>query len=121
MCARFQVAHKECHLRAVKRIMTYLVLIPNLVLWYPKGSHFDLIGYSNADYAGCRVDRNSNVIVVLEVLFLYTTMQVRVCVDRDNQILWVLRNKIMLPYPWPKKSMLWSLVVVHNYFGCGKL
>jgi hypothetical protein len=26
MCARFQAAPKECHLRAVKRIMRYLVL-----------------------------------------------------------------------------------------------
>jgi hypothetical protein len=28
MCARFQAAPKECHLRAVKRIMRYLVLTP---------------------------------------------------------------------------------------------
>jgi hypothetical protein len=26
MCARFQAAPKECHLRAAKRIMRYLVL-----------------------------------------------------------------------------------------------
>ena len=28
-------------------------------LWYPKGSWFELIGYSNSDYAGCRIDRKS--------------------------------------------------------------
>jgi hypothetical protein len=32
MCARFQAAPKDCHLRAVKRIMRYLVLTPNLGL-----------------------------------------------------------------------------------------
>jgi hypothetical protein len=32
MCARFQAAPKECHLWAVKRIMSYLVLTPNLGL-----------------------------------------------------------------------------------------
>jgi hypothetical protein len=32
MCARFQAVPKECHLRAVKRIMRYLVLTPNLGL-----------------------------------------------------------------------------------------
>jgi hypothetical protein len=32
MCVRFQVAPKECHLRAVKRIMRYLVLTPYLGL-----------------------------------------------------------------------------------------
>jgi hypothetical protein len=37
MCARFQAAPKNCHLRAVKRIMRYLVLTPNIGLWYPKG------------------------------------------------------------------------------------
>ncbi|XP_019157366.1 PREDICTED: uncharacterized protein LOC109153929 [Ipomoea nil] len=28
-------------------------------LWYPKGRSFDLIGYSDADFAGCRIDRKS--------------------------------------------------------------
>jgi hypothetical protein len=59
MCVRFQVAPKECHLRAIKRIMRYLVLTPYLGLWYPKGAHFELIGYFDADYAGCKVDRKS--------------------------------------------------------------
>jgi hypothetical protein len=54
MCARFQAAPKDCHLRAVKRIMRYLVLTPNLGLWYPKGSHSELLAYSDADYAGCK-------------------------------------------------------------------
>jgi hypothetical protein len=49
MCARFQVALKDCHLRAVKRIMRYLVLTPNLGLWYPRGSRFELLGYLDAD------------------------------------------------------------------------
>jgi hypothetical protein len=59
MCAKFQAAPKDCRLRAVKRIMRYLVLTPNLGLWYPRGSYFELVGYSDADYAGCKVDRKS--------------------------------------------------------------
>jgi hypothetical protein len=59
MCARFEISPKECHLRAIKRIMRYLVLTPYLDLWYPKGAHFELIGYSDVDYAGCQVDRKS--------------------------------------------------------------
>jgi hypothetical protein len=59
MCARFQANLKEVHLRAVKRIMRYLVYTPKFGLWYPKGSTFDLIGYSNADYARCKIDRKS--------------------------------------------------------------
>jgi hypothetical protein len=59
MCVRFQANPKQVHLRAVKRIMRYLVYTPKLGLWYPKGSTFDLIGYSDADYAGCKIDRKS--------------------------------------------------------------
>jgi hypothetical protein len=43
----------------VKRIMRYLVYTPKFGLWYPKGSTFDLIGYSDADWAGCKIDRKS--------------------------------------------------------------
>jgi hypothetical protein len=59
MCARFQANLKECHFMAVKRILRYLVFTPNLGLWYPKGSSFGLLGYSDSDYAGCKVDRKS--------------------------------------------------------------
>jgi hypothetical protein len=59
MCARFQAGPKEVHLRAVKRILRYLVHTPKFGLWYPKGSTFDLIGYSNADWTGCKIDRKS--------------------------------------------------------------
>jgi hypothetical protein len=59
MCARFQATPKDYHLRAVKRIMRYLVLTPNLDLWYPKGSRFELLGYSDVDYVRCKVDRKS--------------------------------------------------------------
>jgi hypothetical protein len=57
MCARFQANPKECHLSTVKRILRYLVHTPNLGLWYPKGSKFNLLGYSDSDYAGCKVER----------------------------------------------------------------
>jgi hypothetical protein len=39
--------------------MRYLVLTPYLSLWYPKGAHFELIGYSDADYASYKVDRKN--------------------------------------------------------------
>ena len=59
MCARFQAAPKESHLTAVKRIFRYLVHTPNFGLWYPKGSSFGLVGYSDSDYAGDKVGRKS--------------------------------------------------------------
>jgi hypothetical protein len=59
MCARFQAAPKECHLTAMKRIMRYLKYSPNVGLWYPKGAKFELVGFSDSDYTGCKVDRKS--------------------------------------------------------------
>jgi hypothetical protein len=59
MCARFQDNPKECHLMVIKRIFRYLVHAPHLGLWYPKGSTFDLLSYSDSDYTGCKVDQKS--------------------------------------------------------------
>ena len=59
MCARFQANPKETHLIVVKRILRYLKHTPSIGLWYPKGARFELIGYSNSDYAGCKVDRKN--------------------------------------------------------------
>ncbi|SPT18030.1 unnamed protein product [Triticum aestivum] len=59
MCACFQATPKESHHKVVKHILRYLAHTPTLGLWYPKGSTFDLIGYSASDYAGDRVDRKS--------------------------------------------------------------
>jgi hypothetical protein len=59
MCARCQANTKEVRLRAVKRIMRYLIYTPKFGLWYPKVSTFDLIGYSDANYARCKIDRKS--------------------------------------------------------------
>jgi hypothetical protein len=59
MCARFQADPKEAHLTAVKRILRYLAYTPKFGLWYPRGSTFDLIGYSDADWAGCKINIKS--------------------------------------------------------------
>jgi hypothetical protein len=59
LCACFQSAPKECHFVAFKQILRYLVHTPTLGLWYPKGSTFDLVGYSGSDWAGDKVDQKS--------------------------------------------------------------
>ena len=59
LCARFQANSKESHLTTIKRIFRYIKGTQNLGLWYPKDIGFNLIGYSHADYVGCRVDKKS--------------------------------------------------------------
>nr|GEX81814.1 putative ribonuclease H-like domain-containing protein [Tanacetum cinerariifolium] len=43
----------------VKRIFRYLKGKPHLGLWYLKDSPFDLVAYSDSDYAGATLDRKS--------------------------------------------------------------
>nr|GEV49215.1 hypothetical protein [Tanacetum cinerariifolium] len=56
---QYQANPKESHLVAVKRIFRYLKGTPNLGLWYPKGSCFDLKAYPKLDYARCNLERKS--------------------------------------------------------------
>jgi hypothetical protein len=108
ICARFQDTSKDCHLRVVKRIMRYLVLTPKLDLWYPKGPCFELLGYSDADYARCKVDKKST--------------------SRTCQFLgWSLvswsskkQNYVLLSTAEAEYVTVGSCCV-HNYFGCDKL
>ncbi|GJZ49449.1 hypothetical protein Tco_0603639, partial [Tanacetum coccineum] len=57
--ARYQVNPNVSHLHAVKRIFRYLKGQPKLGLWYPKDSPFDLVAYTDSDYAGASLDRKS--------------------------------------------------------------
>ncbi|GKD47158.1 hypothetical protein Tco_1271803 [Tanacetum coccineum] len=58
-CARYQVNLKVSHLHAMKRIFRYLKSQPKLGLWYPKDSPFDLVAYTDSNYAGVSMDRKS--------------------------------------------------------------
>ena len=59
LCARYQSQPKESHLKVVKRILRYLKDSIDFGLFYPKQPSFDLISYSDADFAGYKTDRKS--------------------------------------------------------------
>ena len=59
LCARFQANPKESHLNSIKRIFRYLKGTKDLGLWYPKSDNFELICYSDVDFGGNKIDRNS--------------------------------------------------------------
>nr|GEW31886.1 hypothetical protein [Tanacetum cinerariifolium] len=54
LCARYQAKPTEKHLKEVKKIFRYLWGTVNTSLWYTKDSGFELTGFSDADYAGCK-------------------------------------------------------------------
>jgi hypothetical protein len=59
LCARFQASPRTSHRQAVKRIFRYLRHTPDFGLWYSASSSLALHGFSDADFAGCRLDRKS--------------------------------------------------------------
>nr|GEU96443.1 hypothetical protein [Tanacetum cinerariifolium] len=54
VCARHQAQPIEKHLKEVKRIFRYLRGTINMRLWYTKDYGFELTGFSDADYTGCK-------------------------------------------------------------------
>nr|GEX63884.1 ribonuclease H-like domain-containing protein [Tanacetum cinerariifolium] len=58
-CSRHQVTPLTSHLNALKKIFKYLKGQPNLGLWYPRDSLFQLEAYSDSDYVGSHGDRKS--------------------------------------------------------------
>ena len=59
LCARFQSNPKESHFKAAKRILKYLKGTTFVGLWYPSHSTIHLVGYSNSDFAVCKLHRKS--------------------------------------------------------------
>ncbi|KEH38066.1 hypothetical protein MTR_2g460640 [Medicago truncatula] len=82
LCARFQTAPKESHYIAIKRILRYLVGTPSVGLWYKKGTHFDLMAYCDADYAGDKIERKIDDVVVDVLVDRVDDVVVDVVVDR---------------------------------------
>ncbi|WVZ93922.1 hypothetical protein U9M48_039872 [Paspalum notatum var. saurae] len=59
LCARYHASPRTSHRQAVKRIFRYLKFTPELGFWYSSGSSLFLRGFSDADHAGCQIDRKS--------------------------------------------------------------
>jgi len=59
MCARFQANLKDSHFNAAKRILKYLKGATNVGLWYPNEATINLKGYSDSDFARCKLDRKN--------------------------------------------------------------
>jgi hypothetical protein len=59
LCARYQANPKESHLVALKRILKYVKSTLNLGSWYGRQTELNLIGFTDADFAGDKLDRKS--------------------------------------------------------------
>jgi hypothetical protein len=59
LCAHFQACPHSSHRTAVQRIFTYLKHTPEFGIWYSASSLLNLVGFFNADFVGCGIDRKS--------------------------------------------------------------
>ena len=90
-------------MKATKRILRYLKHTQNVGLWYPKGAKFELVGYSDSDYVGCKVERKS------------TSGKCQLL--GRSLVSWLSKKKIVLHYQPPKPNTYPPVVVVHKFFG----
>jgi hypothetical protein len=59
MLGRFQSNPRLGHLRAVKKVLHYMQGTKDYMLTYRRSDNLEVIGYSDADYAGCEDSRKS--------------------------------------------------------------
>jgi hypothetical protein len=60
--ARFQASPRSSHRIAVQRIFRYLKHTYEFEIWY-SASSLDLVGFSDADFASCGIDRKSTSVI----------------------------------------------------------
>jgi len=59
LCARYQSIAKESHYKFVKRIVKYLNGTIIVGSWYLIDVSCTLVGFSNFDFRGCKLDKKS--------------------------------------------------------------
>lgn len=59
VCSRFQSNPMMSHYNIAMKILKYVKGTVEVGLWYPKVSGLNLVGYSDADFAGSLLDRKS--------------------------------------------------------------
>jgi hypothetical protein len=91
LCALFQSSPRYSHRMAVQRVFRYLKHTPEFEIWYYVSSSLDLVGFSDADFAGCGIDRKSTSMTCHFLDLLSFTD--------------LLRNSLQLHSPPPRPSM----------------
>jgi hypothetical protein len=57
LSVRCQSSPRSSHQTTVQRVFRYFKHTPEFGIWYSASSSVDLVGFSDADFAGCEIDR----------------------------------------------------------------
>ncbi|GJU23008.1 putative ribonuclease H-like domain-containing protein [Tanacetum coccineum] len=120
-CARYQVNPKVSHLHVVKRIFRYLKGQPKLGLWYPKDSPFDLVAYTDSDYAGASLDRKSTTggcQFLGSRLISWQCKKQTVVANSTTEAEYVVASSCYGQVLWIQNQLL---DYGHNYYFCAKV
>ncbi|GJV68284.1 putative ribonuclease H-like domain-containing protein [Tanacetum coccineum] len=101
-----KVTPKTSHLNAVKRIFKYLKGKPNLGLWYPRESPFDLEAFSVLIMWVQPLTEKSTTGKVVNFL---TKTYLMLCKKQDNMLLQQLKLNMLAA-----RKLLWTSIVVYH-------
>jgi hypothetical protein len=59
LCVGFQASSRSSHRAIIQRIFRYLKHTLEFEIWYSAASLLDLVGFFDADFVGCGIDRKS--------------------------------------------------------------
>jgi hypothetical protein len=107
LCVCFQSSPRSSHRTTVQRVFRYLKHTLDFGIWYSASSSLDLVGFSDADFAGCGIDRKSTSVTChfLGSSFIYWSSQKQSSVAQSttkveyvatascySQILWIVHT-----------------------------
>jgi hypothetical protein len=59
LCVCFQASPRSSHRTVIQRIFRYLKHTLEFGIWYSVSSSLDRVGFSDADFTGCGIDRKN--------------------------------------------------------------
>ena len=111
VCAHFQVAPKESHLTAVKRIIRYVNRTSNYGIWYSRDSNNCLARYLDFDWVGCVNDRKSTS---GDYFYLRNNMVSRMSKMQNSVFLSMTEVKYIVAGSCCAQQ-LWMKKILHDY------
>ena len=111
VCARFQAAPKESHLMAVKRIIRYINGTSDYGIWYSRDSNECLVGYLDADWAGCINDRK----ITLGGCFYLGNNLVSLMHEKQNSVSLSMAKVEYIAAGSCCAQLLWMRKLLHDY------